>query len=68
MQERFDVPDVSCQHCVSAIEGALKDVRGIESARVELDEKAVHVVYDPTAVERDQIVSAIEEEGYPVSA
>ena len=67
MQETFSVPDVSCDHCKNAIEGALAPLRGVEQAEVDVPAKSVSVLFDPTAVDRSQLVHAIEEAGYPVA-
>ena len=67
MQESFKVPDVSCEHCKSAIEGALRPLAGVRSARVDVDGKATIVDYDENVIDRGAIAAVIEEEGYPVS-
>ena len=43
MQESFKVPDVSCEHCKSAIEGALRPLAGVRSAQVDVDGKTTIV-------------------------
>ena len=68
MQETFKVPDVSCGHCKSAIEGALQPVEGVDRAVVDIDSRAVSVSFDPDTVGRDEVIRKIEEAGYPVSA
>jgi copper chaperone len=67
MQERFKVPDVSCEHCKSAIEGALRPLDGVQSALVDVDGKTTIVDYDENVIDRGAIATVIEEEGYPVS-
>lgn len=67
MQETFEVPDVSCDHCKNAIEGALTPVTGVEQAEVDVPAKSVVVTYDPASVDRARLVDAIEEAGYPVA-
>ncbi|WP_054950542.1 copper chaperone CopZ [Numidum massiliense] len=58
------VEGMSCNHCVKAVEGALKaiDVR----AKVDLAQKTVAVSYDENSVTLAQIKEAIEEQGYDV--
>lgn len=68
MQETFKVPDVSCAHCKSAIEGALTPITGVEQADVDVEAKSAVVTYDPASVERSTLVDAIEEAGYPVAS
>ncbi|MGH2792637.1 MAG: heavy-metal-associated domain-containing protein [Actinomycetota bacterium] len=68
MQETFNVPDVSCEHCKHAIEGALNPLEGVASATVDIEGKTVSVAYDENSIKHEAVVSAIEGEGYPVSA
>ncbi|MGH2827723.1 MAG: heavy-metal-associated domain-containing protein [Actinomycetota bacterium] len=67
MEETFKVPDVSCAHCKTAIEGALRPVDGVRSVQVVVEDKSATVDFDPEVIERSAIVAVIEEEGYPVS-
>ena len=67
MTERvLEVPEVTCHHCVSAIEGAVGALDGVRSVKVDLDRKDVTVDYDEAELELDRIVAAIQEEGYGV--
>ncbi len=68
MQETFKVPDVSCGHCKSAIEGALRPLDGVQTAEVDVDTKTATVDFDDNVIDRNALVTIIEEEGYPVSA
>jgi len=61
----FDVPDVSCQHCINAISEATKNI-GVEDVQVDLISKKVYVSYDPTKLDDEAIKDAIEDEGYEV--
>ena len=66
VQEVLSVPDVSCNHCVGAIEGAVGALQGVQSVRVDLDRKDVTISYDDGQVGRGDIVTAIKGEGYEV--
>jgi len=68
MQESFKVPDVSCEHCKSAIEGALRPLGGVRSATVDVGGKTTTVDYDESVINRRAIAAVIEQEGYPVAA
>jgi copper chaperone len=46
VQEVLSVPDVSCNHCVSAIEGAVGGLQGVQSVTVDLDRKDVTIRFD----------------------
>jgi copper chaperone len=67
VQETFNVPDVHCGHCKSAIEGALQPLGGIERAEVDVDGRQVTVGYDDSVIDRASVVQAIQSAGYPVS-
>ncbi len=60
----YNVPDISCGHCVQAITGAVSPLEGVESVDVSIDDKTVTVVgaFDDTAVRE-----AIDEAGYDIA-
>ena len=39
-------PDISCEHCRHAIEGAVGKLEGVSQVRVDISTKAVHIDYD----------------------
>ena len=61
--ERFQVPGVSCQHCVNAITREVSALQGVQRVQVALDNKTVTVEHGEQ-VNTDQIVAAINEAGY----
>ena len=63
----LSVPDISCAHCKTSIEGAVSPLAGVDSAEVEIDARTVEVKYDEFAVELDAIIAAIDEQGYEVA-
>lgn len=64
--EVLSVPEVTCHHCVDAIEGAVGALPGVASVKVDLDRKDVTIDYDDASVGHDSIVGAINGEGYQV--
>ncbi|HVL50030.1 MAG TPA: copper ion binding protein [Actinomycetota bacterium] len=66
VEKTLEVPEVSCNHCINAIEGAVGALGGVESVKVNLDRKDVTVSYDESAQDLAHIVAAIEGEGYGV--
>ena len=64
--ETISVPEIHCGHCKSSIEGALSPLPGVQRATVDIEARNVTVEYDEGSVSRDQLVSAIEEQGYEV--
>jgi len=63
----LSVPDVSCEHCVKAINGALGTLSGVEAVSTDIPTKTVHLRYDPTQLSLEKIESALDEEGYTVA-
>ena len=59
----LSVPEISCDHCKSSIEGAVAQVSDVDDVRVDVASKTVHV----DGGERTAIVAAIEDIGYDVS-
>jgi copper chaperone len=58
----FNVPDISCQHCIDAITREVTAVDGVTDIAIDLDAKTVAVVGgDPSALR-----AAIDEAGYDV--
>ncbi len=61
------VPDISCGHCKSSIEGAVGPMDGVTKAEVSISDRTVDVEYDPETVELDALVTAIDDQGYEVA-
>jgi copper chaperone len=61
-------PDISCEHCQRAIEGDLGKLEGVRLVKVDIAQQMVLVQYDPQAITREQIVTTMEEIGYPVAS
>lgn len=64
---RLAVPDVSCEHCERAIEGALTPLAGVRRVDVDVVGKVVAVEHDPRATPVEHLAGAIEEQGYSVA-
>ncbi|VAV99142.1 Copper(I) chaperone CopZ, partial [hydrothermal vent metagenome] len=62
-QITLSVPDISCGHCKSSIEGAVGPMDGVTKAEVSISDRTVDVEYDPETVELDAIVTAIDDQG-----
>ncbi len=65
-QITLSVPDISCGHCKSSIEGAVAPMDGVGKAVVSIEDRTVDVEYDSAQVELDAIVTAIDDQGYEV--
>jgi len=66
-EKTLSVPEIHCNHCKMSIEGAVAALPGVESATVDVESATVSVAYaDPATL--DDIVGAIESQGYDVPA
>ena len=63
----LSVPEISCEHCVKTINGALGQLSGVESVNTDLDSKTVHLRYDPAQVSMDTIETTLDDAGYTVA-
>lgn len=66
-EKTFTVPDVSCEHCVTAVQRELSKIDGIESVAVDLDQKTVTVSVTESVTDQ-QIIAGLDEAGYDVAS
>lgn len=60
----FQVPEISCDHCKTAIESEVSGLESIESVTVLVNDKAVRVTGDVDVLE---VTEAIAKAGYRVA-
>ena len=60
-------PDISCENCQRAIEGAVGDLAGVSHVKVDIPTKTVHVTYDPAKVTLAKIEEILDDTGYTVA-
>jgi copper chaperone CopZ len=63
----FSVPDISCDVCKNAIEGALRPLPGVRLAAVDVGAGTVRVDFEDT-VASNVLVAAIDQQGFRVAA
>lgn len=63
----LSVPDISCEHCVKTINGALGALPGIESVSTDIPTKSVRLRYDAGQVSMQQIESTLDDAGYTIA-
>ncbi|MFB5678276.1 copper ion binding protein [Paenibacillus terreus] len=63
-QVKLNVEGMSCNHCVNAVEKAVKNAGG--NAKVDLASKTVEVEFDENKATLKAIKDAIEDQGYDV--
>jgi len=67
IETTLSVPDVSCEHCVKTINGALGAVAGIEQVSTDIPSKTVHLKYDAAQVSMETIEEILDDAGYTVA-
>jgi copper chaperone len=60
----YDIPDMSCGHCVATVEKAIKAADPKASAEVDLMKRRALVT---SAVDPQAIAAAIDDAGYPAT-
>lgn len=61
MMTNLKIDGMSCGHCVTAVEKALKSVGGVEAVSVSLEEGSAKVQGN---ADRAAMITAVAEEGY----
>ena len=61
---RLKVTGMTCGHCADAVQKALKTKPGVRNATVHLGTGAAEVEYDEAKVAPEQLIAAVEQEGY----
>ncbi|KIL48735.1 copper chaperone CopZ [Jeotgalibacillus campisalis] len=62
----LNVEGMSCQHCVEAIEGNVRDLGGVNEVKVNLQQGTVDVDFQAAFVTLSEIRAKIEEQGYKI--
>lgn len=60
------VQGMSCDHCVSAVEGSVGSLNGVDQVKVDLSQGTVAVTFHPEQVSEDQIKETIDDQGYDI--
>jgi copper chaperone len=63
----LSVPDISCEHCQRAIEGALGPEPGVHAVHVDIAAKTVFLDYDPARLSLERVGAILDDEGYAVA-
>jgi P-type Cu+ transporter len=64
---RLHITGMTCATCVTTVEKALADTKGVEQARVNLASEIASIEYNPEKVTLDTIKKAVSEAGYEVA-
>jgi copper chaperone len=63
----YDVPNISCGHCVATIERELRTVSGVQDVVGDVDTKQVAVGYEDESV-LPRVEEMLKEIGYPAAS
>lgn len=63
----YNIPSISCNHCVKTIEFEVNEVNGVEEVKADAETKTAEITYTDPATE-EQIIKVLEEINYPVVA
>ena len=61
----LNIEGMSCMHCVKKVENALKEVKGVKSVKVSLEDKKAVVTLKEN-VDFELLKKAVEDAGYEV--
>ncbi len=62
MKKTFTVNGMKCIHCKAKVENALQSLKGVNTVKVNLEEKSAFVDYDENAVSDDDLRKAVRYE------
>jgi copper chaperone len=65
-QATLTAPDISCGHCVAAIDRALSALDGVTRVETNQATKQITVAFDPSRISLGRIEAVLDDEGYPV--
>ena len=64
----LSAPDISCEHCIKAINRAVSALPSVQFLDGDPATKEVKLSFDPAITSLDEILGAMDDEGYPVPA
>jgi copper chaperone len=63
----LSVPEISCEHCVKTIDGALGALPGVEAVSTDIPTKTVRMRYDGSQLSRETIEATLDDAGYTIA-
>ncbi|HBC95288.1 MAG TPA: heavy metal transport/detoxification protein [Clostridium sp.] len=67
IKKTVHVEGMSCQHCVQHVKSALESIKGVSSAKVDLNSKTA-VIKSSSEIDNSDIEKAIKDAGYEVKS
>lgn len=62
---KLEIESMSCTHCTATVENSLKELDGVISVKVSLEDNNAIVEYDADIVDSMQMTQATTKAGYP---
>jgi copper chaperone CopZ len=62
------VTGMTCNRCVTHVDGALRGIPGVAAVEVRLDDPQAKIVHDPERSPLPVLIAAVEGAGYGASA
>jgi copper chaperone CopZ len=66
-QTKLKITGMHCQGCASSVEKALKGVKGVSAAKVDLAANQASVDYDPAKTDSKAMAEAVKKAGFSAS-
>ena len=60
----YDIPNISCNHCVHTIQSEVSELPGVKSVRSDAMMKQAEITFEPPATE-ELIKSLLQQINYP---
>ncbi|PKH09031.1 copper chaperone CopZ [Planomicrobium sp. MB-3u-38] len=65
-QTTLKIEGMTCDHCKKAVDGALRNLQGVQEVEVDVAKGIADVTYNNSEVTADSMKEAVEEQGYDV--
>lgn len=62
----YNIPNISCNHCVHTIKNELEEISGVQNVNGDANQKTIQITFDAPATE-EKIQSLLKEINYPIS-
>ena len=61
----LEVKNMTCEVCPITVKKALEKVPGVQSVKVDFENKSASIIFDPDEVKPEMLTKATTEAGYP---
>ena len=65
-QTTLKIEGMTCDNCKKAVDGALRNLQGVQEVKVDVTKGIADVTYNNSEVTADSMKEAVEEQGYDV--